>query len=556
MEIFMKNKHSIYSIITLCCLLFFSLNCGDSSGNEGNNTGDTEAPVAELLNTPPSITNSDEIDITVAGADVVIYSYNLDDSGWSSSLDINTHITESGLSDGAHTLAVVGCDSAGGCQNEQSATVCEWEVDTAAPVGTFTINNNNDTTHLYWVALNINITGATKMRFQNEGEEWSEWEPYANLRKWLISEQTDNKHIFIQTMDLAGNLFESDDEIVFESKLVSSDAEAGDFFAGNAVSFTSSGDKLIAGACNDDDKGTDSGSVYIYAWNSDEEKITASNGGANHQFGHSVSVSSDGNTFIAGAPGHNSAYIYHKNGTSWSETILTPSVSCTYYGYRVAVSGDGNTAIVGAQAANLIHIYRKNNDTWDAINAAVTGINFSWSTSITNDGNTALVGDYNARMLYVLNWNVDEWVCTKIGPSSNTLGWSVDISDDGKTLLAGAPGVDSAFIYEWITDAWSSTATFTGTSTTNFGRRVSLSSDGLTAIVGAPGENRAYVYQWNDTSWDKTELTASDAVSGDEFGFFVEISADGLNIAVGSHSDDSQKGSAYIYRWNGTEWID
>ena len=57
------------------------------------------------------------------------------------------------------------------------------------------------------------------------------------------------------------------------------------------------------GASEDDDKGGDSGSAYIYTFNGNNwietQKLTASDGAAGDQFGDSVAIS--GNTAIVGA---------------------------------------------------------------------------------------------------------------------------------------------------------------------------------------------------------------------------------------------------------------
>jgi len=66
-----------------------------------------------------------------------------------------------------------------------------------------------------------------------------------------------------------------------------------------------SGDLAVVGACQDDDKGADSGSVYVFArslattWNQ-LQKLTASDGAANDFFGRSVDVRSG--TALLGAP--------------------------------------------------------------------------------------------------------------------------------------------------------------------------------------------------------------------------------------------------------------
>lgn len=86
------------------------------------------------------------------------------------------------------------------------------------------------------------------------------------------------------------------------AKLTAIDETSHDHFA---WSMALSGDTAVIGACLDDDKGTDSGSVYVFlrdpmamTW-SEKAKLTAGDGAAMDVFGFSVALSE--NTVLAGA---------------------------------------------------------------------------------------------------------------------------------------------------------------------------------------------------------------------------------------------------------------
>ena len=97
-----------------------------------------------------------------------------------------------------------------------------------------------------------------------------------------------------------------------------------------------------------------------------------------------------------------------------------------------------------------------------------------------------------------------------------------------------------------------------------FGCSVSISGD--VAIVGAsdaaPGgtldAGKAYIFRYNGTSWVQEDiLTASDKARGDNFGTSVSISG-GVAIVgayYASPGKTAQAGKAYIFRYNGTSWI-
>ncbi|MDH3268326.1 MAG: FG-GAP repeat protein, partial [Ignavibacteria bacterium] len=99
-----------------------------------------------------------------------------------------------------------------------------------------------------------------------------------------------------------------------------------------------------------------------------------------------------------------------------------------------------------------------------------------------------------------------------------------------------------------------------GTLHDEFGYSVSISGD--YAIVGALfGDNyfgSAYIFRRDGASWiEEQELTASDGAAGDKFGCSVSIS--GNYTVVGAQWDDDygeNSGSAYIFRRDGTNWIE
>jgi hypothetical protein len=95
-----------------------------------------------------------------------------------------------------------------------------------------------------------------------------------------------------------------------------------------------------------------------------------------------------------------------------------------------------------------------------------------------------------------------------------------------------------------------------------FGVSVSISGD--YAIVGAPFDDdnvtdsgSAYIFKRDGTTWtQQAKLTAADGAVGDSFGYSVSVSGD--YAIVGAYGDDGSggsSGSAYIFYYNGTTWI-
>ena len=97
-------------------------------------TVDVMPPMATVTTPPPSITNARDITLNVVAGDVVAYVASLDSAGFSAETLVGTPINLTGLSDGPHSVAILGRDAAGNWQDPRSATTYTFTVDTAAPV--------------------------------------------------------------------------------------------------------------------------------------------------------------------------------------------------------------------------------------------------------------------------------------------------------------------------------------------------------------------------------------------------------------------------------------
>jgi hypothetical protein len=91
----------------------------------------------------------------------------------------------------------------------------------------------------------------------------------------------------------------------------------------------------------------------------------------------------------------------------------------------------------------------------------------------------------------------------------------------------------------------------------NFGKSVDIS--GIFAVVGSyeddNGTGSAYVFKWNGENWiEECKLIPSDVDTGDKFGTAVAI--DGDYIVVGSPNADNFTGAAYFFKREANEWIE
>ncbi len=165
-----------------------------------------------------------------------------------------------------------------------------------------------------------------------------------------------------------------------QAKLLAADGAEDDHF-GSAIDTSADGMTVIVGATRDDDAGISSGSAYVFVWKSDdsrwiqETKLVASDAMAGDLFGRSVSISGDGSTAIVGsysdAPG-GSAYVFVRTGSRWQQLArLTSSDNLAHanFGDSVSLSDDGTVALVGAPnsfgiPAGAAYLFARDGDQW------------------------------------------------------------------------------------------------------------------------------------------------------------------------------------------------
>ncbi len=337
-------------------------------------------------------------------------------------------------------------------------------------------------------------------------------------------------------------------------------------------------------------------------------RLEASNGQVNHYFSSDLSLSADGNTLVAGAPGSlgadidkspyfgfrntGSAYVFRRTGGVWiRQGYLRASNGDAddRFGTSVSLSADGNTIAVGAVSEA----------------SSSTGIN-----GVQNNNNEPFSG-----AVYIFRNNGVVWTQQAYIKASNTgrdsFGRSVSISNDGNTLAVGATREDSSstgvngaqndnsaiasgavYVFRNNGGVWTQQAYIKASNAEaedGFGNFVGLSADGNTLAVGATREDSSstgvngaqndnknaasgavYVFRFSSNTWSQQAyIKASNSEMSDSFGGSVSLSADGNSLAVGAALEDSGSnqinigqadnnakgsGAVYVFRFSGGVW--
>ena len=277
------------------------------------------------------------------------------------------------------------------------------------------------------------------------------------------------------------------------------------------------------------------------------------------RYGHSVSMSLNGEHFAVGAPGSQEITDIDQTTAQTQGTITTTTTTTTptsfsspqsgrdivesqswysWFGFSISISGDGNRIVSGAP----------------------------YSTSAGNIGG-------QKGLVEVYDWNGSAWSIkgsTIFGTTNDQYGFSVALSRDGTMWIAGGRYITDpsrsgyrtggARVYEWngFTNDWVQVGqTLYGENIDDrFGENVAISADGTRIAIGAPYNSSSgtraghvQIYKPVNSNWtQRAKLTANDALVFDLFGGGVSI--DGYTMVIGARLDDddgNNSGSAYVF---------
>jgi hypothetical protein len=305
------------------------------------------------------------------------------------------------------------------------------------------------------------------------------------------------------------------------------------------------------------------------------------------EFGHSISLSSDGTIIAIGAPyndGGNTGgyyrigrvYVYEWVNNAWSQKGLDLVGAANYdeFGVSVSLSSDGTMLAVGAPRADIngadsgeVTVYEWVNNAWSQRGSSIAGSTASdilgYRVSLSSDGSVLAAGALgNSGHFEVYEWDngITDW--SQRGLDISGYMSSLSLSSDGTVIAIGGRlndttnGTDSGDVrvYAWNSTAWIQRGlTLDGDAINNyFGTSVYLSSDGTVVAGGAlAGNGYAKIYKWNTTTWQQVGSTFIGENTGDQLGNGIAMSSDANTLAIGAPGYDansiSNTGRVYTY---------
>ena len=386
-------------------------------------------------------------------------------------------------------------------------------------------------------------------------------------------------------------------EWVFQQKLFATDVSQGNKF-GRALSLE--GGRLAVGATGYGSGGFNSGAVYVYTLNgmqwTDQQKLEANDAVAGDLFGFELAHEGDhlliaalGDDDAGGESG--SVYHFEFDGLSWQqEQKLTASDGGQDDEFGSAISLSGNQAFIGSHlwdgaesSVGALYAFELQSGDWVetqqlTIANAEPGDNFAFSVSF--DGTHVFAGvpgeAFSRGAVHAFVWDTSSWVeVTKLIPAQGAVShdFGVDVSISRDRMLVGAFGdrndgnyAGAAYMYQLIGQEWvleQKLSPANGNAGDGFG--ISVSLKGNRALVGSwesdhavNNTGSAYVYEYDGSQWLlMTELVASDGGNGDDFGRAVSIDGDVAVIGAPRHEHQGDVvGAAYVFEYDGMNWVE
>ena len=325
-----------------------------------------------------------------------------------------------------------------------------------------------------------------------------------------------------------------------QATLVNPTTEASSFF-GYSVDISDDGLYALVGAFDEDVTNGDQGQVYAFKRTGDtwalESTIPIPVASSNAQFGFSISLSSGAvyaaigaNKEVSGASGAGKVHIFKRTGTTWALEQTIPNETSegnANFGHSVSISGNGDTVVVGVPfediaAANqgIAYVYKRTGSTWalqDYLQNPTNELNsqYGYDVAISRDGTNILVGanledvaGIDQGQVYAYTWSgaayyLSNTIVNPTAESASNFGYSLDLSTDGTTSVIASPYQDGgvgnqgqAYIYKRTGTAWALGTTLVNPDGNNSGLGTEVAISGLAdyVIAGGPENTGGFIY--------------------------------------------------------------
>jgi hypothetical protein len=305
------------------------------------------------------------------------------------------------------------------------------------------------------------------------------------------------------------------------------------------------------------------------------QSLVAPEVGALDEFGVSVSIS--GELAAVGARSsqdrNGAAYVFRFDGSKWAgEQRLTASGLPPRFGTSIAVSGD--LIVVGAthvdNLSGAAYVFGFDGSRWieqQKLTASDAPRHVFFGHSVATADDLLVVGAFGAA--YVFRFDGFAWIEEQrlIAPDGG-VGWeyraSVAVNSD--LICVGYPGMrcsgfglcGATIVYRFNGSTWIQEQQLFASDRAQFSSfGLSVAADSNILVVGAWGVDcpagrdcgAAYVFRFNGLEWiEEQKIAPVDPIEYEYFGGSVAVGED--VVLVGADSGNA----AYVFDWNGLKW--
>ncbi|HEX2620839.1 MAG TPA: FG-GAP repeat protein, partial [Phototrophicaceae bacterium] len=309
------------------------------------------------------------------------------------------------------------------------------------------------------------------------------------------------------------------------------------------------------------------------------DKLTAEDGEAGDYFGYPVAINKSILAF--GATGDDAftgaVYIFgsvNSHGVERQKLTASDAAEGDAFGYSIALDLDHENLAVGTGNSDAVYIFTYDGIGWaeqQKLTASDNDPGEKFGRSVALDGTTLIVGKYGDNseqgLAYIFTNDGNSWIeqqklIASDGIPGDRFGQSVAL--DGNTLLIGADGVENnqgaVYVFGYDGSSWvEQKKLIPGDAVENsyFGEAVAL-YNGDRALIGASGWNSntgsAYIFIFDGSNWvELQKITPDNGSPGDEFGRAVALN--NRQLLIGAHGNENQTGAAYFYRPGSGNWV-
>jgi len=308
--------------------------------------------------------------------------------------------------------------------------------------------------------------------------------------------------------------------------------------------------------------------------------------GQGDHFGHSISISSDGNIVAASGFGGTSEdgrlRVFKNIDGVW--TLYGTDINGNNFGgmgsYSISLSADGNTLAAGRwEGVVKVFSYDSTTNFWTQKGVNITNNTeisaFGNSIDLSSDGNTVVIGISGLELPFlpvegitqIFHYEAGVW--NQVGNDINGLvfpensGLSVSISSDGNTIAVS--NRNSVRIYQNLSGTWTIMGDeILATGNSSGKSEINLSSNGETLVIGEPDftdsfiqRGRVRVFNYESGTWNQVGSNILGEVAHYRTGRSVSLSSDGQVLAIGetgSTSGSTDTGRTRIFENQDGTW--